>query len=179
MKKLILLALPLFACQQISTEIAKELAGQIIEKRCQKYCKTPTPCPTFEPTLPNQPTIIPTATPTIGEPPSEFNTCAKVKPEPCSTARFGDGKGGTLWKKSETNPNNYAFLLPGNIETSNSVQVCADKKCVKLPFAGCANADHIGLRTHYKGPISLDKRKTWAVKFDKCSLRIKDKERTD
>lgn len=179
MKKTLLIFLILSGCQQISTEIAKELAGQIIEKRCQKYCKTPTPRPTSEATLPPQPTILPTATPTIGEPPSEYNTCAKVKPVSCSTAQFGDGRGGTLFKRSETNPNNYAFLLPGNIETLKNVEVCADNKCIELPFTGCANADHIGLRPHYKGPVPLDRRKAWAVKFDKCSLRIKDKERTD
>lgn len=178
MKKTLLIFLILSSCQQISTEIAKELAGQIIEKRCQKYCKTPTPCPTLEPTIPS-PTVSPTATPTIGEPPSEYNTCAKVKPVACNSAQFGDGRGGTLWKKSETNPNNYAFLLPGNIETLKIVEVCDDKKCIKLPFAGCANEDHIGLRSHYKGPVPLDKRKAWAVKFGECSLRIKDKERTD
>lgn len=174
-KYILTTALLLAGCEQVSTEIAKELAGQIIEKRCQKYCKTPTPIPT----APIQPTFVPTYTPTIGEPPSEYNTCAKVKPVSCSTAQFGDGRGGTLFKRSETNPNNYAFLLPGNIETLNSVQVCADKKCIKLPFSACANPDHIGLRAHYKGPVALDIKQAWRVKFQTCELRIRNKERTD
>lgn len=131
---------------------------------------------------PATPTITPT--PTIGEAPTIHsvpgNRCAPHVPEvPCTTAKFGDGKGGTLFKRSDTNPKNFAFLLPGNIRTFESVEVCSEKKCEKLPFAGCANPDGIGLRGHYKGGLSLNPKAKWRVKFGECELAIANNERTD
>lgn len=125
------------------------------------------------------PTPVPTATPTIGEPPT-VNRCAPHAPlKSCKFASFGDGKGGTLFKRSDTNPKNFAFLLPGNIWTFESVEVCSPKKCEKLPFVACANPDHIGERSHYKGGLSLNPKAKWKVKFGECELEIKNNERTD
>jgi len=131
---------------------------------------------------PATPTITPT--PTIGEPPTILpepgNMCAPHAPlKSCKSATFGDGKGGTLFKRSDTTPKNFAFLLPGDIRTFESVEICSEKKCEKLPFVACANPDHVGERSHYKGPLSLNTKTKWKVKFGECELRIKDNERTD
>lgn len=138
-----------------------------------------TGCPL--PEEPNKPpTPVPTATPTIGTPPVAVNRCAPHAPlKSCKSATFGDGKGGTLFKRSDTNPKNFAFLLPGNIRTFESVEVCSPKKCEKLPFAGCANPSGGMLRGHYKGALSLNPKAKWKVKFGACELEIKDNERTD
>jgi hypothetical protein len=142
-----------------------------------------TGCPL--PESPNRPpTPVPTATPTIGTPPTIFvsstNRCAPQAPlKSCKSASFGDGKGGTLFKRSDTNPKNFAFLLPGNIRTFESVEVCSVKKCEKLLFAGCANPSGDMLRAHYKGSLSLNAKAKWTVKFGECKLEIKDNERTD
>lgn len=131
---------------------------------------------------PATPTITPT--PTIGEPPTSLpapgNRCAPHAPlKSCKSATFGDGKGGTLFKRSDTNPKNFAFLLPGNIKTFESVEVCSEKKCEKLPFVGCANPDHIGERSHYKGPLSLNPKAKLKVTFGECELEIGNNERSD
>jgi hypothetical protein len=97
----------------------------------------------------------------------------------CKSAIFGDGKGGTLFKRSDTNPKNFAFLLSGDIRTFESVEVCTVKKCEKLPFNACANPDGIGERSHYKGPLSLNPKAKWIVKFGECKLEIMNNERTD
>ena len=97
----------------------------------------------------------------------------------CDSASFGDGKGGTLFKRSDTNRKNHAFLLPGNIQNFASVEVCSDKKCQKMPWVACSNPDNIGERAHYKGPLRLDLKKPWLVKFGTCQLKIKNKERND
>ena len=132
----------------------------------------------------NPPTPIPTATPTIGEPPTILltpaNRCAPHAPlKSCKSAQFGDGKGGTLFKRSDTNPKNFAFLLSGDIRTFESVEVCSPKKCERLPFNACANPDGIGERAHYKGRLSLNPKAKWKVKFGKCELEIENNERSD
>ena len=163
MKKLLLTSLVAFGgCKEIL-------------KHVQEYHELKTHAPAT-------PTITPT--PTIGEAPTILpepgNRCAPNAPlKSCKSATFGDGKGGTLFKRSDTNPKNFAFLLPGNIKTFESVEVCSVKKCEKLPFVACANPDHIGERAHYKGGLSLNPKAKWRVKFGGCELEIKDKERTD
>jgi hypothetical protein len=99
----------------------------------------------------------------------------------CKSAQFGDGKGGTLFKRSDTNPKNFAFLLPGNIRTFEFVEVCSDRKCEKLPVTKppCANPDSIGERAHYKSSLSLNTKAKWHVKFGECELEIANNERTD
>ena len=130
--------------------------------------KPPTPTPT--------PTPINFVTPGNRSP----DRCATTAPlKSCKSATFGDGRGGTLFKRSDTNPKNFAFLLPGNIRTFDSVEVCTLRKCEKLPFAGCANPDSIGLRAHYKGVLTLKKEAKWVVKFGECQLEITNKERSD
>jgi hypothetical protein len=112
--------------------------------------------------------------------PTPTNRCAPHAPlKSCKSASFGDGKGGTLFKRSDTNPKNFAFLLPGNIRTFESVEVCTVKKCEKLPFVACANPDSIGERAHYKGSLSLNPKAKWAVKFGECKLEIENNERSD
>jgi hypothetical protein len=129
------------------------------------------------------PTPIPTATPDIGTAPTlptPANRCAPHAPlKSCKSAKFGDGKGGTLFKRSDTNPNNYAFLLSGDIRNFEAVTVCTAQRCDSLPYDACANPDHIGERAHYKGPLKLDPKKKWVVKFGECELEIKNNERTD
>jgi hypothetical protein len=125
-------------------------------------------------------TPVPTATPTIGTPPVVVDRCAPHAPlKSCKSATFGDGKGGTLFKRSDTNPKNFAFILSGNIRTFESVEVCTPKKCEKLPFVGCANPSGDMLRGHYKGPLSLNQKANWRVKFGECELKIENKERND
>jgi hypothetical protein len=139
-----------------------------------------TGCPL--PERPNKPpTLVPTATPTIGTPPTiAVNRCAPHAPlKSCKSATFGDGKGGTLFKRSDTNPKKFAFLLSGDIHTFESVEVCSPKKCEKLPFVACANPDGIGKRSHYKGGLSLNVKARWKVKFGECELEIENNERTD
>ncbi len=132
--------------------------------------KPPTPVPTPTPTIGEAPTILPTPA----------NRCAPHAPlKSCKSAIFGDGKGGTLFKRSDTNPKNFAFLLSGDIRTFESVEVCTVKKCEKLPFNACANPDGIGERSHYKGPLSLNPKAKWIVKFGECKLEIMNNERTD
>jgi hypothetical protein len=130
------------------------------------------------------PTPVATATPTIGEAPINIptpgNRCAPHAPlKSCKSAQFGDGKGGTLFKRSDTNPKNFAFLLSGDIRTFESVEVCSPKKCEKLPFDACANPSAGMLRGHYKGGLSLNPKAKWFVKFGECELEIKNNERTD
>jgi hypothetical protein len=123
---------------------------------------------------------VPTATPTIGTPPVAVNRCAPHAPlKSCKSAQFGDGKGGTLFKRSDTNPKNFAFLLSGDIRTFESVEVCSVKKCEKLLFAGCANPSAGMLRGHYKSSLSLNPKAKWIVKFGECKLEIANNERTD
>jgi hypothetical protein len=142
-----------------------------------------TGCPL--PEAPNKPpTPVPTATATIGAPPINIPTpgdrCAPHAPlKSCKSATFGDGKGGTLFKRSDTNPKNFAFLLPGNIRTFEIVEVCSLKKCERLLFAGCANPSAGMLRGHYKGPLSLNPKAKWTVKFGECKLEIENNERND
>jgi len=124
------------------------------------------------------PTPAPTPTTTIGAPPL-VNTCASVRPQPCAKVQWGDGKGGVLWKASETQKGQFAFLLPGHQLNQEAVLVCSGDGCVKLPFAGCANPDGIGLRAHYKGEVKLPKEQPWVVKWNTCKLKILNKERTD
>lgn len=132
--------------------------------------KPPTPAPTATPTIGAPPTILPTST----------NRCAPQAPlKSCESVTFGDGKGGTLFKRSDTNPKNFAFLLRGNIRTFESVEVCSPKKCEKLPFNACANPDGIGERAHYKGSLSLNTKAKWRVKFGACELEIANNERSD
>jgi hypothetical protein len=128
----------------------------------------------------NPPTPAPTATATIGTPPVAVDRCAPHAPlKSCKSAQFGDGKGGTLFKRSDTNPKNSAFLLSGDIRTFKGVEVCSSKKCEKLPFAGCANPSAGMLRGHYKGGLSLNPKAKWHVKFGACKLEIRNNERTD
>lgn len=131
---------------------------------------------------PSKPPLpVPTATPTIGTPPTiAVNRCAPQAPlKSCKSAQFGDGKGGTLFKRSDTNPKKFAFLLSGDISTFESVEVCSPKKCERLPFAGCANPSAGMLRSHFKGPLSLTPKAKWKVKFGECELEIANNERTD
>lgn len=130
------------------------------------------------------PTPLPTVTPTIGTAPTltpDVERCAPHAPLVNSnTAKFGDGKDGTLFKQSDTNPNNYAFLLKGNIRSYKFVEICDLEKCQKLPWVACANPDEIGKRGHYKGPLNtLNKKQPWVAKFGKSKLQITDKKRTD
>jgi hypothetical protein len=138
-----------------------------------------TGCPL--PEAPNKPpTPVPTATPTIGAPPIAVDRCAPHAPlKSCKSASFGDGKGGTLFKRSDTNPKNFAFLLSGDIRTFESVEVCTPKKCEKLPFNACANPSGDMLRAHYKSSLSLNPKAKWTVKFGECKLEIENNERSD
>lgn len=140
-------------------------------------------CPADKPKPPTP--IPPSATPTIGIPPivataTPSNRCAPQAPiKSCKSANFGDGKGGTLFKRSDTNPKNFAFILSGDIKNYDIVEVCTNKNCEALPFVGCANPSAGMLRGHYKGPLRLNPKAIWKVKFGSCELIIKDKERTD
>jgi len=169
MKKLLLIALCLTSCKELLVELKKRTDKENLTVPINEpSTKLPTPIPIVTPTW------------TIGTPPTINKRCAPQAPEvQCTTAKFGDGKGGTLFKRSETNPKNYAFLLPGNIQIYKSVEVCSKKKCDKLPFVGCANPDSIGERAHHKGPLQLLPDRKWLVKFGECKLRIQNNERSD
>lgn len=157
MKKLLISLIVLSGCD-IAEQVAKELG------------KPPVPVPTATPTIGEPPTILPTPT----------NRCAPHAPlRSCKSVQFGDGKGGTLFKRSDTNPKKFAFLLSGDISTFESVEVCSPKKCERLPFAGCANPSAGMLRSHFKGPLSLNPKAKWKVKFGECELEIANNERTD
>lgn len=71
-------------------------------------------------------------------------------PDKSRQIKFGDGKEGVLWKKSD-HGDNYVLLLPGWYGRASSVELCGNsQRCVALTSTGGANPDLEGCRDHWR-----------------------------
>lgn len=101
---------------------------------CQEETDTPTPVP---PTPPVQPPPSPPVLPPTPEPveptPEPTRPPKPEKPEgegDCSLLRFGDGRGGNLFLKSETQ-RGWKFLAHGCYGKPKKIFFCSGGKCSK------------------------------------------------
>lgn len=83
----------------------------------------------------------PVPRPTPGPLSVKTKECDWIKnPNKNAELRFGDGKGGNLWKKSETRTG-YVFLVSSIYGVANSVKLCNKDRCLGMHSDIGANPD--------------------------------------
>jgi len=157
------------------------LAEEYLKEKAQK---TPTAVPTA--IKEETPVLVRTEIPDIATPPLIENTtrserCTTVGQTPDGSFTYKgrlDGKGGTLWKASDSQPGKWAFGLRFPSPVLPSVKVCDGISCQELPYTGLANPDESGERRWFKGSLpKLKARREWVVYWETCSVRIPIKKR--